>query len=442
MRGFSVVVILAFRNVFKYGRRSAGTFAVVFIGILAIAYAEAFMNGFSDKLVSGFAVAGGHLRVSARGYAARRATCPLDRVVADPGALLAAAAAAALEPSRAAGKAPRFARVEAVPLLRAPCALRASGAPRDSDAGGGIELSANLYLAGADARPGGTLAPPFEASPLAAGRYPSAGERGLVLSASSASRLDAELGERIVVLASDAFGSFGAAELPLLGIAKGAPGPEEGLLDLDSMRDLLGIPSGASELVLYLVDSAARPVDPRLVAPELASMQAAVAASGLEAERWDQSSSAVPAMLRLFDSFALVLFAIFAAVAGTGVANSVMLSIQDRTRDFGTLRAIAFSRRWVEAIVALETLMIGAAASISAAAISWASIAAMGEGGIRLSRDIRGISTWMPEAIAARVDPASLALIVVAGCAFPLLAAAYPLLALGRMRIREALGYI
>lgn len=419
MRGFSIVFKMAFRNVLKYGRRSAGTFAVVFIGVAAICLTDAFVNGFSDRIISEFAVASGHLRASAPGYAARRATCPLDRLVDDPEALARAAAAAV--PGRG---------LAVLPLLRAPC-MAQSG-----------DRSVDLYIAGADPYlAGGAFAPPYKAARFEAGAFPARGEKGLVLSAKTASRLGASVGDPIVLLANDAYGSFGAIETTLVGISRGDPGTEGGLLDLESMRGLLGVERGAAEVALYLVDESGRPVDPRSASGELAAIEASAKALGLEVERWD-SSSALVAMLPLFDGFIFALFAIFAAVAGTGVANSVLLSIQDRTRDFGTLRAVAFTKGWVRAIVAMETLFIGASASIAAALASLGAIAAMGEGGLRIPEASRGIAEWMPELIPARVDSLSLVFIVAAGSLFPLLAASYPMIHLGRMKIREALGYV
>ncbi len=427
MKGFSIVFKIAFRNVFKYGRRSLGTFIVVFIGIAAMALTDAFMNGFGDRLVAEFAVSGGHLRVSAKGYSSRRATCPLDRVVADPKALAAAMGSAA---KSSGGVAAISGRVVALPLLRAPCAIQLG------------ERSVNLYAAGADAYLEDGLAPPYRASTIISGRYPGKDERGLVLSSKAAAKLGASVGDSLVTLANDAFGSFGAVELPLSGITRGEPGSEACFMDISTMRELLGIPTGASEVALYLVDASLSPLDPRGLGLELGAIEAAALAAGLEAEAWDAGSSAIPAMLSFFDYFAYALYAIFAAVAGAGVANSIFLSIQDRTKDFGTLRAVAFSSSWVRAIVALETLIIGTAASLAAAATSWAAIAAMGSGGLRVPEAIRGISEWMPASIAARVDPWGLALIVLAGCLFPLLASAYPLRTLRKMRIREALGYV
>ncbi|MBL8965364.1 MAG: hypothetical protein JNG85_00060 [Spirochaetaceae bacterium] len=116
--------------------------------------------------------------------------------------------------------------------------------------------------------------------------------------------------------------------------------------------------------------------------------------------------------------------------------------MQDRTRDFATLRAVAFPASWVKAIVALETLFVGAAASLAAVAASVLVIAAMGSEGLRLSEATRGIAEWMPLSIPARVDPVAFALIFLGGSIAPLAAAAYPLRVLGRLNIREGLGYV
>ena len=48
MAPFAIIAKMASRNVLKYRRRSVQTFVVVFVGVVAIAVADAFMNGFSD----------------------------------------------------------------------------------------------------------------------------------------------------------------------------------------------------------------------------------------------------------------------------------------------------------------------------------------------------------------------------------------------------------
>lgn len=431
MKQLPILAKMAFRNVFKYGRRSVETFAVVFAGVAAVALVDAFLNGFSDRMISGFAVSGGQVLASAPGYKARRATCPLDKLVADPGALASAAESSAFEAARGKREEGVFAAIASLPSLRAPCVLQLGS------------RSLNACVRGADAAlPGGALAPPFESSPIEKGRYPKQGERGLVLSSKQASRLGAEVGAAVVLLASDAYGSFGAAELPLLGVTRGDPGPDSCLVDLLSMRELLGVDSGATEVSLFLVDGGGRAVDPRRAPRSVAAIESAVLASGLEASRWDSSGNATAAMMGFYDAFMYAICAIFFIVAASGIANSVLLSVQDRTRDFATLRAVAFSASSVKAIVALETLFVAAAASFAAIAACCLVLTILGPEGVAIPRSVRGIAEWMPESIPARADAGALALIFLGGSLAPLAAAIYPLRVLGRMKIREALGYV
>jgi ABC-type lipoprotein release transport system permease subunit len=430
MRFLPVVAKMAFRNVIKYGRRSAETFLVVFAGVAAVALVDSFLNGFSDRIVGGFAVAGGHVRVSAPGYAARRATCPLDKLVADPALVASEAAEAAFAAVKEGGGKGGHTEVVALPSLRLPCALQHG------------ERSSNVHATGAEAElPGNGLAPPFQTAVMAAGRFPLPGEAGMVLSAAEATRLDAAVGDFVIVLAGDAFGSFGAIEVPLLGVTRTDPGPDPCLVDMGSMRALAGIEAGAAEVALYLVDAKGSPVDPRGFPAGVQAMAAAVKGLGLEAARWDESGSTV-ALLGFFDSFIYAMYAIFLLVAGSGIANSVLLSVQGRTRDFATLRAVAFSAGWVKAIVALETLIVGASASLFAVAASVVAVLAFGPEGLRMPESVRGIADWMPRSIPARVDLATLAIILAGGSLTPLIAAAYPLRVLGKLRIREGLGFL
>jgi ABC-type antimicrobial peptide transport system permease subunit len=147
-------------------------------------------------------------------------------------------------------------------------------------------------------------------------------------------------------------------------------------------------------------------------------------------------------MIAFYDTFMYAMYGIFVIVAAAGIANSVLLSVQDRTRDFATLRAVAFTSGWVKAIVVIETLIVGGAASLAAIGASALFVAAIGPEGIRISESVRGIAEWMPETIPARTDAGALVLVFLGGCISPLAAAIYPLNVLGKMNVREALGYI
>jgi putative ABC transport system permease protein len=431
MRYLPLVAKMASRNVMRYGRRSVQTLIVVFVGVAAVALVDVFLNGFSDRLIEGLAVADGQLRVSAPGYEARAATCPLDKLVGDPISIAADLEKAAFRAAAGSGRESGFAAIAALPSLRAPSVLQFG------------DRSSTLYATGEDAMlEGRGLAPPFRTASLVTGRFPRRGERGLVLSGREASTLGTMVGDSCIVLANDAFGSFGAIELPILGITRNDPGPDPCLVDLASMRELLGVEKGASRISLYLVDADGRPLDPRGFPTVIRAMETAALAGGLDAERWDSSGNAAAALMAFYDSFIYVMYAIFVVVAASGIANSVLLSVQDRTRDFATLRAVAFSAGWVRTIVALETLIVGMVASLLALGAVLLLVTLVGPEGIPIPKATRGIVDWMPETIPARVEPLAMVLIFLGGSVSPLAAAAYPLFVIGRMKIREALGYV
>jgi putative ABC transport system permease protein len=58
--------------------------------------------------------------------------------------------------------------------------------------------------------------------------------------------------------------------------------------------------------------------------------------------------------------FAAIIALLALLVGGVGMTNTVMMSMFERTREIGTLRAIGWRRRRVMALIFGESLLLGA----------------------------------------------------------------------------------
>ncbi len=61
----------------------------------------------------------------------------------------------------------------------------------------------------------------------------------------------------------------------------------------------------------------------------------------------------------------LIMISIFAIMAAVGIANTMMMSVHERTREIGTLRAFGFSKSTVRSIFLLEGAILGLLASFA-----------------------------------------------------------------------------
>jgi ABC-type lipoprotein release transport system permease subunit len=275
----------------------------------------------------------------------------------------------------------------------------------------------------------------------------SGGAPGLLVSRRVADKLKARPGDRLMFLCTDRYGSFGVVELALLGIFPrgAATGGEECLMDLGPMQSVTGLEGGASEVSVWrLEERAGGPVlaNPRERSQALEEAARIAQAHGSVVQRWSEISASFGSMMSFMDLYMAIMYAIFAVVAAVGMANSVLLSVQDRIRDIGTLRVVALSRGGVSAMVALESLFLGLCGAAAGALIGGAASFLLERFGFSLQVELEAIARYMGNGVSPRLFPVRTAVIAVIASCVPLLASLLPIATLRRITVREALGYV
>lgn len=251
-------------------------------------------------------------------------------------------------------------------------------------------------------------------------------------------------GNTVIFLCSDAFGSFNMIELPLLGVFAADEYSEEFscIIDLESMQIVTGAEDAAAQIAAYAVEGDGIPLEPRKAAGQVRAVEAKAIGLGLSPERWDAASGTISAMMGFLDAFMVISYVLFAVVAVVGIMNSILLSVQDRIRDFGTLRAIAFTGSGVSTIIAIEALLLGACASLLAVLVAWGASAYFERHGIPIGQIMKGVWSSFPAELNTLTDPRQLLISFAAGTLIPVLAALYPMGMVRKMSIREALGFV
>ncbi|MBI5545777.1 MAG: ABC transporter permease [Deltaproteobacteria bacterium] len=136
------------------------------------------------------------------------------------------------------------------------------------------------------------------------------------------------------------------------------------------------------------------------------------------------------------DTFGVVLVVVVLLVL-VGVVNTMMMSVLERRREVGTLMAIGFRRRAILWLFLIESLGLGAVASMAGAALGSALVLATHSTGIGFA--IPGGATIL---VHPELRPAHLALAITAALAGAVLAALFPAWRASRMRPIEALRTI
>lgn len=445
MNSIKLVLFLAWRNVLRYRRRTIQSFLILFCGAFCIMLIDAYMKGFAASSIERVVSQSGHLDVHAAGYMDSAEAMPMDLVIDDADGvmktMLSAAAAATspgtgiiLSPSALTGCMLSNGEISkpAAVLAAEPYARASSKGWAPASASASASAPANPMLS--DAR-----------SAIVAGHYfLDPAEQGALLDEKFAGRLGLTVGDSLILLGNDAYGSFSMMETKIIGVVREASLPEGTgcVVDLASFAPVFGLEGKAAAISLWFVSGDnAKPLGSKAEPAAVQSVMAALKGkANLEARPFSAISSSYAAMFEFLDVFLAGMMAIFVIVAGVGMTNAILLSVQDRVRDLGTLRAIALSSRQAGALIYAETLITSLAAALAALGLGMLTVWVLQISGLGIRFEFSDIGANFPDSIRPKLFPMRLLAIAAMSAAFPLLAAALPARGARKLTIRECLG--
>jgi len=249
----------------------------------------------------------------------------------------------------------------------------------------------------------------------------SVAQGGVIVGAQYARLANLEVGDRVILR-----GPGGARRAPVAGVLDGIAdlGGNEMQVSLETMRRIYGITGDAQLAVRARSDAAARPLERRIEALmardypglELASI----------ADKKQQVRDQVSATFNMFNS----IVAIAVIVSLLGVVNTLAMSVLERTREIGVLRALGCSRWQVRRTMLDESLLICAAGALCGVAFGLAIGAAWIPG---FAQVMPGLTFHFPGTTALAVAVAAIVL--------GTLAAILPARRAARLKVIEALSY-
>ena len=178
-----------------------------------------------------------------------------------------------------------------------------------------------------------------------------------VLGKKLAERLDLHVGERLVAMAQGADGGLVSEAFVVSGILDtGAHGPDTGMvyIDLARARQLLGQPGSASAALVRLQH-------PESLAAQRAGLQALLPTDGSrQLMSWQELVPEVAQTVNLVKHGVLLILAIVFLMVATIAMNSLLMSVMERSREFGTLMSLGASPRTLLRLVAGEAGVLAA----------------------------------------------------------------------------------
>lgn len=273
---------------------------------------------------------------------------------------------------------------------------------------------------------------------LAEGRYLEAGERdAIVIGSVTARNLKVGIGDELTLLGSGRDGSIAAAIASVVGIF------DSGVTDFD--RSIAYLPLQFFQDV-YFMDGAGHEivfaVDDLDEVPALAEEVTGLLPAGqdLVVHDWDALQPGLKQAIQADISSAFFTYAVLVILVAFSVLNTQLMSVLERTREFGIVLALGVSPSRLRSLVLIETVimaLIGMALGMLAGALFTGWFTANGfsyPGMAEMAAEFN-----LPAKVYPAVNGWSLIIGPVAVFVFAVLAAVYPALRLHWMRPVEAM---
>jgi putative ABC transport system permease protein len=200
--------------------------------------------------------------------------------------------------------------------------------------------------------------PQFNTLKLVSGKWPGRGE--VVVDTSTASKKDLKVGEEIGVQAEGPVTQMRISGLVRFGAVESIGGATLAGFDLPTAQTLFG-----KEGKLDQIRAAAKPgVSPQKLVSQIRPIlpPGTQVRTGTAQAREDASDT--EEFISFLQKFLLAFAGIALFVGAFVIANSLSITIAQRTREFATLRTLGASRRQVLTSVVLEAFVVGTLASI------------------------------------------------------------------------------
>lgn len=329
----NALISMAFRNVLRNRRRTIITLAALMIGVAAVASIRGILNGLQANIVKASVEGGlGALQIHRAGYLANVMSTPLSLDFVADEALLA-----------------KIRSVKGVTAVT----------PRIQFAGS-LTLSATDQAETPEALFFGAIAVDPLTEPLVCPQRSKAytegtvlDERSVVLGDALAAAFGAKRGAEAILLAPDRDGALNG-ELATVGGAMRALMPGEmkvAVVPLAMAQRLLRMEGRITELAVA-IDEVPR-------APQVAAELQSVLGPQFEVHTWDQLAPERRTLMDVEDGIAAVISFVFVMLMLLGVANTMLMSVLERTREVGTMMAVGLTRFSVMTLFLLEALVLG-----------------------------------------------------------------------------------
>ncbi len=354
MSDLRIYLVLGWRNLWLHPLRTCLTAAALAVGIAALTFLSAMNDGWMQQIRTNFALTlSGHIQIHAAGFEQEQR---LTHRIMDPGPLLAGLH--------------RRAEVRSVTMR-----IRVSGLASTASGSAG-----SLIYAVQPVREAGLSR---LAGFVRQGTWLHDGDaRGIVLGDALAERLRAGPGDKVVLMAALPNGDIASEVFRVRGLM------HSGVMDIDTLVAVIPLATARRWLdmgraVTDIVVRLHRFAD---VTPLAGVLKRQWRGLGLEVLRWNDIDPMADQWSQFADAYTWIILAVVIVVVLAEVLNTMLMSTQDRVREFGLMGALGVRAGQVFAMVVWETVLLVLAGSLAGFALGLWGVAYFGAHGIDLSR--------------------------------------------------------
>jgi putative ABC transport system permease protein len=181
-----------------------------------------------------------------------------------------------------------------------------------------------------------------------------AGSTGVLIGDKLADALEVKAGGELVLVGQAYDGSVASDRYPVRGVFRTNLEDLDGylvVLPLDSAREFYAAPLGATAIALRLAD--------REAFENVRTNLASKLGDRYEVLGWPRLLPMVSVSVRFHEVLGYVVLTVFFVVVAAAVANPILMSVLDRTREFGIMLAVGAGRQRLLRLVLVEAILLG-----------------------------------------------------------------------------------
>lgn len=320
---------IGFRNIIKNYKRSLITMVSIIIGMTACLLTQGFFNWNMSQLTEATIHSGtGHYQLYARGFSQFGSDDPYQYLIKDVTPIV-----AELE---------RLPEIEMVTTRMSFSGILSSGAK-------------STVIIGEAGNPEKETRINNNLGIVRGTNLSSEKPDGLMVGTGVAEKLSAKLGDTLTLLGNTKDGGLNAVDLDVVGLT------QKGYSDLDNMsaatsldviQDLLNLDNSVQRLVILLKDTG----DTKRILPEIIAISEKY---NLEYLDWENLAEFYQSLKLMYDVVFYIVIVIVLAIIIFTISNTVNMSLNDRVREIGTMRALGTRRFQVALVFIVESFLNG-----------------------------------------------------------------------------------